>query len=80
MENLRLSDIVSAIGESLAEPIVYIINNSKEVWTGAPCNDMVYQYGKQIGTLAQFVVGAILGVGVGTALVKVIGKVVLAPA
>jgi hypothetical protein len=72
-KRLGWKDLYNAIGDSVKEPIAYLINNSKKVWSDdpkAPTDGEVTAYGKNMGTVVQMAVGGGAGAGL-----KVIGKV-----
>lgn len=72
---LSIGEIASSMTGSALEPFRHVFAHSGDVWFGSPCNDDVYEYGRQMGSMVNTLVGAVLGVGVGAAAFKAIQKV-----
>jgi hypothetical protein len=72
---IGIAQIGSSMASGAVEPFRYVFGNSKDVWFGSPCNNDVYEYGKQMGSMVNTLIGTIFGVGVGTLAFKAISKV-----
>ncbi|WP_158306261.1 polymorphic toxin-type HINT domain-containing protein [Paenibacillus curdlanolyticus] len=54
---ISFKDIARSFISSVTGPFMYLYNNSRYVWKGDPSNREVKEYGNQLGTALQMVVG-----------------------